>query len=163
MCISPISLRSRDSRDVCSQECIIYSLYPQCLWHSIQTLLPSTKQGQEKTLVISAHSWRFRTISCNQSRACRRPNNTWTELFPSADNKGFTRQGQAENHVHDCTAKSTIKHANITEKQNALNDVNAQDIKHVVTEQKSSKMMANLFLHTVWSLSKSASPTLNKA
>lgn len=59
MCISPISLCSRDSWDVCSQECIIYSLYPQCLWQSIQSLLPSTKQGHEKTHAISAYSWGF--------------------------------------------------------------------------------------------------------
>ncbi len=132
MCISPISLCSRDSREVCSQECIIYSLYPQCLWHSIQTLLPSTKQGHEKTLVISAYSWRFRKISCNQFRARRRPNNTWTELFSSAESKGSTRQGKAE---VMCTEKCALLNISIS----LRNDLNAHGIKHVVTEQKSPK------------------------
>lgn len=164
MCISPISLCSRDSREICSQECIIYSLYPQCLWHSIQTLLPSTKQGHEKTLVISAYSWRFRKISCNQSRACRRPNNTWTELFSTADSKGSTRQGKAEimctekRTWRDCAVKSTIKHLYITEKWAKCSWHQTCSYWTEITQN----------LHTVWSLSKSAKywlllSTLNKA
>ncbi len=90
------------------------------------------QQGHEKTLVISAYSWRFRKISCNQFRARRRPNNTWTELFSSAESKGSTRQGKAE---VMCTEKCALLNISIS----LRNDLNAHGIKHVVTEQKSPK------------------------
>jgi len=106
MCISPISLCSRDSWDVCSQECIIYSLYPQCLWQSIQSLLESTKQGQEKTYAISAYSWGF------------------LARFPAVSQE--PSQGQiTHGHIYVpleklmCTRSvwSTIRHLDITERK----------------------------------------------
>lgn len=90
-------------------------------FHSNPVTFHQTRSWKD-TCDISAYSWRFRKISCNQSRACRRPNNTWTELFSSADSKGSTRQGKAEimsteKHTwRDCAVKSTIKHLYITEK-----------------------------------------------
>lgn len=140
MCISPISLCSRDSREVCSQECIIYSLYPQCLWYSIQTLLPSTKQGHEKTLVIYLHihdiSGKFPAI--NPGPAEGQITHGWN-YFPlqiaKAPQDKAKQKSWAMKNIHDVIALwNPLSNISIS----LRNDLNAHDIK-VVNEQKSPK------------------------
>lgn len=56
MCISPISLCSSDSREVCSQECIIYSLVPTMplAFHS-NRYLPPNKVMKRHLLYLHIH------------------------------------------------------------------------------------------------------------